>query len=623
MGTIQTLLDIARYLGLNNIEKNILSIQSRLEQNDANIILPFVGEFSSGKTTLINSLTDSKQLETATKPTTATIYEIHFGSDTCKATILNENNEFIEVDDISQLKNEQLADAKVVTVFDTSTRVPSSTILVDTPGLSSPDPKHKQTLIDFLPLADGILLVTDINQQITRSLTDFIDTMKLSKKPIYLILTKSDTKSSQEIIEAKKYISKNCKVPISQVAVVSAPTGKLDELYALFETIQKSKKEILQKVDGERIKNIISILAKHIDELMKVSSSDEELEKAIRQQQYELDKINRNIDQLIESVSDDIVDAQRTVSRKFEDNIFAKLNTLVTGKSNNYDNDAINTINSTASLLINDYKSNISGILREKAKNLKGSDGEVPLESLTEYNMSDVQISGLSYNLDLNTMGHEYDGMIKVGVIATAAVAAAAVAVAAAGAVTASTAIGTATAGTATAETAAGALTTAAAVNEVVDVADTVSDIGSIISNQKAVSRMEKAVNIAAKAKENFNSINTSNDKFGQQNGNNKGMIDSMIGFVTDNMMSKPQRVRAIRNYLDSSLVPELKNKLDDISQQIISNIRTNLNNEASQMIENKTKELNKLKQELKGHKNTFNEKIEQLRDYKNKLLTL
>jgi GTPase SAR1 family protein len=623
MGTIQTLLDIARYLGLNNIEKNILSIQSRLEQNDANIILPFVGEFSSGKTTLINSLTDSKQLETATKPTTATIYEIHFGSDTCKATILNENNEFIEVDDISQLKNEQLADAKVVTVFDTSTRVPSSTILVDTPGLSSPDPKHKQTLIDFLPLADGILLVTDINQQITRSLTDFIDTMKLSKKPIYLILTKSDTKSSQEIIDAKKYISENCKVPISQVAVVSAPTGKLDELYALFETIQKSKKEILQKVDGQRIKNIISILAKHIDELMKVSSSDEELEKAIRQQQYELDKINRNIDQLIESVSDDIVDAQRTVSRKFEDNIFAKLNTLVTGKSNNYDNDAINTINSTASLLINDYKNNISGILREKAKNLKGSDGEVPLESLTDYNMSDVQISGLSYNLDLNTMGHEYDGMIKVGVIATAAVAAAAVAVAAAGAVTASTAIGTATAGTATAETAAGALTTAAAVNEVVDVADTVSDIGSIISNQKAVSRMEKAVNIAAKAKENFNSINTSNDKFGQQNGNNKGMIDSMIGFVTDNMMSKPQRVRAIRNYLDSSLVPELKNKLDDISQQIISNIRTNLNNEASQMIENKTKELNKLKQELKGHKNTFNEKIEQLRDYKNKLLTL
>src|SRR5574344_1865732 len=623
MGTIQTLLDIARYLGLNNIEKNILSIQSRLEQNDANIILPFVGEFSSGKTTLINSLTDSKQLETATKPTTATIYEIHFGSDTCKATILNENNEFIEVDDISQLKNEQLADAKVVTVFDTSTRVPSSTILVDTPGLSSPDPKHKQTLIDFLPLADGILLVTDINQQITRSLTDFIDTMKLSKKPIYLILKKSDTKSSQEIIDAKKYISENCKVPISQVAVVSAPTGKLDELYALFETIQKSKKEILQKVDGQRIKNIISILAKHIDELMKVSSSDEELEKAIRQQQYELDKINRNIDQLIESVSDDIVDAQRTVSRKFEDNIFAKLNTLVTGKSNNYDNDAINTINSTASLLINDYKNNISGILREKAKNLKGSDGEVPLESLTDYNMSDVQISGLSYNLDLNTMGHEYDGMIKVGVIATAAVAAAAVAVAAAGEVTASAAAGTAAAGSATAETAAGALTTAATVNEVVDVADTVSDIGSIISNQKAVSRMEKAVNIAAKAKENFNSINTSNDKFGQQNGNNKGMIDSMIGFVTDNMMSKPQRVRAIRNYLDSSLVPELKNKLDDISQQIISNIRTNLNNEASQMIENKTKELNKLKQELKGHKNTFNEKIEQLRDYKNKLLTL
>lgn len=156
METIELLYNIAQYLGLSNIEAEIHSIKHRLSQENSSLLLPLVGEFSSGKTSLINSLIDSKKLETATKPTTATIYEVHFGCDTCSATILDENDNVEKVNDIALLKNESLANAKVVTVFDTSIKVPSSTILVDTPGLSSPDPKHKQALVNFLPKADGI-----------------------------------------------------------------------------------------------------------------------------------------------------------------------------------------------------------------------------------------------------------------------------------------------------------------------------------------------------------------------------------------------------------------------------------------------------------------------------------
>lgn len=190
METLSKLIDIAEYLGLQDVVAELKSIDFRRTQQNASLILPLVGEFSSGKTTLINSLTDSKALETATKPTTATIYEVHFGCDSCHAKVLNEKGELVDVNNIAELKNNELADAKVVTVFDTSTKVPATTILVDTPGLSSPDPKHKQTLVNFLPKADGILLVSDINQQITRSLTDFIEMMKLSKRPIFLVLTK-------------------------------------------------------------------------------------------------------------------------------------------------------------------------------------------------------------------------------------------------------------------------------------------------------------------------------------------------------------------------------------------------------------------------------------------------
>ena len=179
MENITRILEIANSLGFDDLRKDLERIYERTKQTNAELTFPLVGEFSSGKTTLINALTDSKKLETATKPTTATIYEVHFGCEKCHASVLNANGDFEEYDDISALKNDQLADATVVNIFDTSTKVPSTTILVDTPGLSSPDPRHKQTLVDFLPYADGILLVTDVNQQITRSLTDFIQTMKL------------------------------------------------------------------------------------------------------------------------------------------------------------------------------------------------------------------------------------------------------------------------------------------------------------------------------------------------------------------------------------------------------------------------------------------------------------
>ena len=606
MDNFQTLLNIAEYLGLDNVVSEIEAIDMRSKQENASLILPLVGEFSSGKTTLINALTDSKKLETATKPTTATIYEVHFGCDSCHAKVVDENGELHSVQDIADLKNDTLADAKVVTVFDTSNRVPSTTILVDTPGLSSPDPKHKQTLVSFLPKADGIMLVTDINQQITRSLTDFIETMKLSKRPIYLILTRSDTKSGSEIEAAKKYISDNCQIPLKQMAVVSASTDSLDELYALLDSIQKDKKEILKKVDSQRIKNIIDFMTNHIDELMKASNSEKDLEEAIRRCQYELDKIKRNIDRLVDSMSDDIEEEGRTLSRKFEDTIFSKLNGIVTGKSNDFDAEAISVINNTATLLLSEYRNNIKTILREKANQQKGSDNEVTLSSLEEMDLSTIQMTELSYNLDLNSMGHEYDGWIKNGVIAVAAVATVA-AVAASG----------------------GAAAGVAAANAI-DVADTVSDIGSIVSNQKTIGRlqktvgqMEKAAGFVSKASEKYESYNQSNQKMGQQVGSDKGMIESMVGLVTDKMNSKPQRVRAIRNYIDSSLTPEFKLQLSNISQSLASSIRNSLQNEASILIGQKTDSLNQLKSEMKEKKDVFENRMEQLREYKTLLLTI
>ena len=606
---------IAQSLGFNDLMAELNVLAQRQEQENCPLILPLVGEFSSGKTTLINALTDSKKLETATKPTTATIYQIHFGSESCHATVCYEDGKQIEVKDIAELKNDAINDAAIVDVYDTSNKVPSTTILVDTPGLSSPDPRHKQTLVDFLPQADAILLVSDINQQITRSITDFIKTMSLAKRQIFLVLTKSDTKSASDLIAAKEYISKNTEIPLAQVACVSAIKNDMSELYDLFDSIQKSKGDILQKVNEQRLSNIAKEMLGRIDRLMSASSSDKETDEAIHEQQHSLDKLNRNIDRLISDLRSDINDIETSISREFEDKVFDSLDAIVAGNSNDFDSEAISTINSLSSLLFSDYKVQVQKRLREKAESRSQSDDAVNLRSISELDMSSYAINGLSYNLNLNTIGHEKDGAIANGLKVAAAVAAVATVASAA-----PTALGAATGAASGAGATAGAAASSASA---LGAADLVLDAGTILYARSKLSKMERMAKFAGQASEHLTKINDSDHKFGEQMGASKGMVESLVGFVTENMCSKPQRRRAIINYIDGTLAPQFKSELSQISNALTQAISDILHQEASTSAEQMVSALNELKSARTAKEAEFKERMAKLKDYKRELSIL
>ena len=86
---IDAIIAIADDLNLKDLSSDLSFLKSRIEQPNKDVIIPLVGEFSSGKTTLVNTLTDNKQLETASKATTATIFEIRFGCERCYAEIIS------------------------------------------------------------------------------------------------------------------------------------------------------------------------------------------------------------------------------------------------------------------------------------------------------------------------------------------------------------------------------------------------------------------------------------------------------------------------------------------------------------------------------------------------------
>ena len=600
---LRVLHDIAEYVRMDDMASLVNEISARSQQPNCDLTLPLVGEFSSGKTTLINALTDSKKLETATKPTTATIYRIHFGCDTCHAKVLDAQGEWTEYPDIADLKNDKLGDAVIVDVFDTSPKVPSTTILVDTPGLSSSDPRHRQALVNFLPQSDAILLVTDVNQQLTRSITDFVRTMELAKRPIFLVVTKCDTKSAQDLEQVRKYIGDNIQLPIQQIVCVSALKDDMQELFSLFSKIQDEKTDIVKQVDAVRIQYVVKNLLSRIEELLKSSSSDKELEDGIRQQEADLRQLNRNIERLVADVSNDVEEIGRRLTRQFEDTVSSRLESLVAGKSDNFDAEAISAINNTATLLLNDYRNEIQATFRKKANERQGKEEAVSLHSLEKLDLSTLSINGLNYNLNLNALGHQYDNAIAMAtkiVVAAGAVYAGAAALGGGG----------------------GAVAAATADN-ILDAADTATDVMSMQSNDKTASRIERAVGFVGRTTDKMSSIDGYNQMAGQQMGADKGIVESMVGFVTDKTMGKPQRKKAIRDYMDGTLAPNFKSEMRRINNLVISSVDAMLRQEAAATIAQKKEALEQLKKELNEQKVEYEKRITQLRDYRNLLVTL
>lgn len=613
---INRLLQISDELGFKEISNRLSKIAKKQKAADCPLVLPLVGEFSSGKTTLINSLTDSKALETATKPTTATIFEVHFGAAKSKAIVLDDNGQSTEVTDIAALKNSELGSKPVVTVFDTSTKVPSSIVLVDTPGLSSPDPRHRQTLIDFLPSAEAVLLVADINAQLTRSLTEFVKTMSLTKKRLFLVLTKTDTKSKSEVEASRKYIEDNLHVGKNNIVCVSAEKSDIGELLNLFGTIQKDKAQILEKVNEQRISMIVKEMLARIDELLNTPNSDEAIRDQIAQKKLELNKVQRKIDNVIEAAKGEIEDAQRDCSRKFEDTISERLESLVSGKSNDFDAEALSTINGVASLILSEYRDQVSKTLHVHAA--KSTEDDIDMSTLSSIDVSSLSIKGLSYNLDLNSLGHEYDGYISTGVKVAAAAAVVAATVATAGA--AAGAAGTATAGAAgTAASAGTAGASAATIATATSVADTATDVGSMVVTSKLLSRLNKAEKVVSNVSKKYEMIENTEEKI-QQKVTSKGLVSSMVGFFTDKAMGKPQRRRAIHNYMDDTLMPQFNSQLKHMTSVVVDSVRQSVMQGAESAMTEMTNAINSLREAQKKHEDEYQRRMATLRDYKNEL---
>lgn len=604
MESLNRIIEIAESLEQKSIAERLRAIDERTQNPSAQLILPLIGEFSAGKTSLINALTDSKVLEIASLPTTATLYQIIFGAPENKAVALSAEGEEVELQ-LDALKNDELKTYPTVTLFDTSTKVPKDIIFVDTPGLSSPDPRHREVLTSILPRVDAILLTVDANQAVTRSLVEFVKSMRLAEKPIYLILNKIDTKSPSELQDLKRGIARDVDLPIDSLVCASAYANNISELQQLLSKIQAEKTQIIAKVDALRTKELISELRSFIAEILRSSSSPKELKEAVRAQERELERLQSNIRLLMERVEEKLSDKVDETQSTLRTQLWSSLNGILSKKGISYNQEIKEEIIRIKTILLQNFTRQVATTIREV--NASSRDIRVQLPSAETIDLSQLgeQIDNIPME-DFDSVGYGWDkaiGWATVGLASVAGVAtlAATGGLAALGIGGAAAAAGTTAAGAATAAGVAGA---ALEVGEVAAVATTAVKTTKMM---RMMNVMSKAGSFIQKGHQISSVVSSAAEK-------ERGFIEGLVGKATE-FFSKPRREAAVENFLDAQILPNFEADLRNYLSESLRLIAERMNAEAATLVGEKREALSQLQAQQEQEQAKYEAEIKAMKE--------
>ena len=181
-------------------------------------VLAVVGEFSSGKSFLLNALLGkvvreeragtariTGLLATDINPSTATITELSYAvEETATAHYPSGRSERVPIDRISRFvavgEDAKLHDAtgdennapNLVRVGVNSPFLANGFVVADTPGLASINPAHRRTTLSYLPGADAVLYLIDTQQPFTDGDASFLGIIRRYIESMFIVQTKID-----------------------------------------------------------------------------------------------------------------------------------------------------------------------------------------------------------------------------------------------------------------------------------------------------------------------------------------------------------------------------------------------------------------------------------------------
>lgn len=411
LSTIKQVIEYFKKYELDNSNNNELLFGIE----NFKVTTPIIGGFSTGKSTLINTLLERNILPTDITPETAIPTEI-FLSDIEKAEKL-ENKEWkgIEIKELVEKKykydNVKLIRANVNNDFLKSI---NNVKIVDIPGLDSGNEAHDIAINNYLQNSLAYIVAVDIEQGATESVLNFLKELKLINMPVLIVLTKIDKKIETDV----KAMVNNVKVAVASIigegkfsiTETSARNKNLGELKAFLQNIQKDAENIFVNKYRTKINYEISEIAKYLNtRINKQDFTIEEIDEQIVLLNKQIEELKQNLIKEKGKLATDIQKCLDVARGKIRMSLESAVSQLTTDAINNKDlKQTINAIGRTA--IIESIQSEISPRLQRYLKNI------------TQFINIDVNINTNFQSNDVNT-NSKVDDLAKEGIKKTLTVA--------------------------------------------------------------------------------------------------------------------------------------------------------------------------------------------------------
>jgi GTP-binding protein EngB required for normal cell division len=227
--------------GLVEFRSTLSIVLDRIESNSFQIAV--FGRVSSGKSSLLNYITEMDVLPVGVNPITAVPTRIVRGSEPrLTVAYLDNKRETMEIGRLPEFVSEQFnpGNAKHVTRIMAelpSRRLQDGVVFVDTPGLGSLATSGAAETLAYLPQCDLGVVLVDAGSTLNQEDLSTVQSLYEAAIPAFVLLSKADLLSAEDRVRSLQYISTQIKsqlgltVSVDPVSTKGEHTSLLDHWF--------------------------------------------------------------------------------------------------------------------------------------------------------------------------------------------------------------------------------------------------------------------------------------------------------------------------------------------------------------------------------------------------------
>lgn len=175
--------------------------------------LAVVGQFSRGKSTLMNAILGGAYLPTGALPMTSVLTTVRYGSEP-KAWVRRAGRDQaveVPVDDLVRFVAQQSAERQELQIVAADVQLPAEILrlgfsFVDTPGIDSAIAANTAATEQFLPLADAVIFVTSCDAPLSRAERTFLAHVQEHVEKLFVVVNKTDLVDGDEADRVVRFV---------------------------------------------------------------------------------------------------------------------------------------------------------------------------------------------------------------------------------------------------------------------------------------------------------------------------------------------------------------------------------------------------------------------------------